>query len=141
MDTEIDPPSIDRKMGIYYHGTTDTNLFLIMRDGLKAGSYLARDLGDALEFGGNVVIEIALFKDLFDPMPLVDDWQWSTKHDIPSDYFVRIKKYGDAYTIHENSILRDTVFWSSLDKDQREINNRGGIFFDYARGVVGEKEV
>lgn len=50
-------------MTIWYHGTTRTRALSILRGGFNEGTYFAKHLEDALEFGGPYVFAVTLPKD------------------------------------------------------------------------------
>ena len=77
---------------IWYHGTTKNNLFRIKKDGFfREGTWFARHMEDAREFGGHIVVQVNVFFDVYE-----SEWQVCSQNKIPvsviSDIFRITKK-------------------------------------------------
>jgi hypothetical protein len=46
------------KQCVWFHGTSNKNAKLIMASGFKEGTWLARHMEDAVEFGGPIVFSV-----------------------------------------------------------------------------------
>lgn len=99
---------------ILYHGTDETTAKKIMVNGFKEFTYFAKNLKDALKFGGDCVFEVA-FPDGFAPNWFSSEfcWQIRNKKRILPDKIVRVCKY-DERLIFENKQLNNEIFQSSL---------------------------
>jgi hypothetical protein len=89
---------------IVFHGAKDEQAASdIWRYGFKEGTYFARHLEDALEFGGEWVFAVALE----DPVP--DHWQIHTNIVIPREQVVWLRRY-KVVELFVNETLRKAVF-------------------------------
>jgi len=62
-----------------YHGTnTKKKVQAIMRNGFKDGTYWARHMEDALEFGGKYIFEV-----MFDEYEINGGWQFTSMEVAP----------------------------------------------------------
>jgi len=95
-------------MKIWFHGTDPESAEQISRNGFQPGTWFAEHLEDALEFGGDVVFEVAL-----EYRPVNDgNWQMCIVDAIPFDAIVSITCYHADKTL-ENEKLRKAVLDSN----------------------------
>lgn len=80
-------------MRIWFHGTNADAAIEIFKTGFREGTYFAKHLEDALEFGGPHIFEAVLLTDHV-------DWQISVSNQIPPESIVR-------YSVYERTILKD----------------------------------
>lgn len=82
-----DVPVVNR---IWYHGTTKNRLYEIKRDGFfREGTWFARHMEDAREFGGSVILKVNIFFDVYE-----SEWQVCTKNAISVSAII------DTFTVH-----------------------------------------
>lgn len=105
-------------MQICYHGTSEENANSIQKNGFNHGSWFAKNLQDALAFGGSYIFEVAFEK------PLPDHWQFHAEIVIPPERIVSQKVYTQKL-IFENSELRNKVFESNLGTDENKEKHNG----------------
>lgn len=83
--------SVKRRM--WWHGTTSAaKARAILREGFRKGSYFARNLEDALEFGGRHVIMAQFYCDLRRGGPS-RNWQVCLSNALPADAIVSYEVY------------------------------------------------
>ena len=92
-------------MKICYHGTTRKNARSILKQGFRPETFFARNLQDAVGFGGSHVFEVA-----FDDVP--DHWQFFLLEWIKPDRIVSYTIY-NARRLMDNADLRGQVFASN----------------------------
>lgn len=100
---------------IVYHGTSKENAEKILRDGFKKYTYFAKNLRDAIGFGGGYVFEVVL-KHNHNPewFEHFRCWQTMNKEHISPDKIVSLKKYSEK-EVFVNEELRRDVFRRSLE--------------------------
>jgi hypothetical protein len=76
-----------RRKGICFHGTKEEFVGAIRSLGFVNGTYFARALEDAIEFGGHQVFEVE-----FDDPP--SNWQFRCKGVVPPERIVSYTLYG-----------------------------------------------
>ena len=89
---ELGPPTQDVPVvnRIWYHGTTPSNYFRIKQDGgFRAGTWFARHMEDAREFGGSIILKVSIFFDVYE-----SQWQVCTKNAIPISAII------DTFTVY-----------------------------------------
>ena len=74
---------------IYYHGTKVDNYVQIIQEGFRPGTFFARHLEDALEFGGSVVFRVVFSKEEV----ANQDWQFLTWKTVKPDRIVSVTNY------------------------------------------------
>ena len=80
----------------WWHGTTSAaKARAIMRDGFKPDTYFARNLEDALEFGGRHVFCVTFYITFKPGQPNWRRWQVKLSNRLPPDAIVSY----DVYTI------------------------------------------
>ena len=77
---------------IWYHGTNRYNSSLIQKEGFREGTWFARHMEDAVEFGGPIVFAVRV---VFRQVPM--KWQVCASTAISSDritkkYIVKVSK-------------------------------------------------
>lgn len=75
-------------MVIMYHGTSEENAKIILKDGFLAGTYFATHLEDALHMGGDYIFEV-----YFEEKPTAY-WEFITPENIPT---LKIRSYYRLY--------------------------------------------
>jgi len=76
-------------MRIWFHGTDRFASQAISEQGFRAGSWFAKSLQDAIEFGGEYVFEVAL-----DYRPIHDgNWQMCISDEVPASAIVALIRY------------------------------------------------
>lgn len=93
------------EMKIWFHGTNVEAAKKIKIAGFRSGTWFAEHLEDALEFGGSVVIEVALDH-------LGSDWQMCVGDAISAERIVSITQYRSNKKF-QNEKLRKLVFDSA----------------------------
>lgn len=74
---------------IWFHGTNEANVQPILAEGFKEGTYFARDIHDALAFGGPFIFEVIVdFGSLSK-----DDWQVCAANRIGQEQIVGVAEY------------------------------------------------
>ncbi len=86
----MSPRTSEEDMRICFHGTNKDAAEKILTEGFNVGTYFARHLEDALEFGGDSVFCVDFPKDEFD---LPDDWQFHVDKKIPPNQIKRLTEY------------------------------------------------
>lgn len=95
-------------MKIWFHGTDPEAAEQISGNGFRPGTWFAEHLEDALEFGGEVIFEVAL-----EHKPVKEgNWQMCVAEGVPFDAIVSITRYHADCTL-ENEALRKAVFESN----------------------------
>lgn len=98
-------------MKIWFHGTNADAAESIRREGFRVGTWLARNLQDALAFGGPWVFEVALGGERISPDA---GWQIHTLEPIPPDRIVALTAFTQQ-VVFDNPGLRREVFESNAD--------------------------
>ncbi len=93
-------------MKICYHGTNLKNASAIRKKGFRPETWFAKNLQDALSFGG-----LHLFEVVFDNPP--DNWQFHTAIWISPDKIAKYMIY-ERQTEFENKTLQKLVFESNV---------------------------
>ena len=76
------------KQTIYFHGTTSMRKAKsILRNGFNKGTYFAKHLEDAIEFGGKYVFEVAV------SFPPNRSWQACSANHISKDAIISLSVY------------------------------------------------
>ena len=73
-----------KKQKIWFHGTSHKNAESIKREGFRVGSWFARHMEDAVEFGGPVVFAV---KVTFGRTPM--RWQACCSNPLPPSIIIR----------------------------------------------------
>lgn len=94
-------------MRICYHGTSKQNARSILKEGFRPDTWFARNLQDAVGFGGSHVFEV-----VFDSPP--DHWQFHVPKKIKPDRIVRYMIY-KRKLIFKNAELSGKIFSSNND--------------------------
>lgn len=94
-------------MKICYHGTSRKNARSILKQGFRPETWFARNLQDAVGFGGSHVFEVAFDSARFNLEP--DDWQFFTREWIKPDKIVSYTIY-NIKRLMDNKELRGKVF-------------------------------
>src|SRR5271156_7169779 len=100
-----------KRMQIWYHGTQADAALIILRDGFLVGTYFARNLQDALAFGGPYVFEVALDPAKFNNNP---SWQLRTLEFISKYKIIALTIFNKSI-VYDNPTLRLEVFESNED--------------------------
>ncbi len=103
-------------MKFYYHGTNGRAAKKIKEEGFVKNSYFAKDLKDALEFGGKHIIWV-----LLESKKVPDSWQFRVPFRIKPDLIYKIEKYEKPKTLLEKDWMRELVFQSSLPREKKLI--------------------
>lgn len=102
---------------ICFHGTSKRNAHQILETGFRPGTFFAKHLEDALEFGGAYVFSVCFDEKRVPPLP-PSRWQFIARVRIPPDSIVRLRHYGKIENLFENSDLGDLVFESNEMEDE-----------------------
>jgi hypothetical protein len=98
------------ELEVLYHGTKfKKDADKILKEGFKAWSYFATDLGTALGQGGKYVFEVVFLK-----KDLPDYWQVRCEQKIQPDRIIRMCKYKETELI-KNKVLQNKVFDNALE--------------------------
>jgi len=93
-----------------YHGTKfKYTANRILKEGFQARSYFAKDLGDAIEFGGKYVFMV-----VFIESDIPDNWQVICANPISADRIMNLSLFKEN-KIYKNESLRKKVFANSLE--------------------------
>jgi hypothetical protein len=98
-------------MQIWFHGTNKTASEQILKDGFKAGTWLARHLEDSLAFGGPYIFEVAVNETLIGADVT---WQMHTLEVIPPEAIVSLTRFNQKL-LKDNPALRLEIFQSNSD--------------------------
>lgn len=92
-------------MRIWFHGTDLESSELILKNGFKIGTFFARDLADALEFGGPYVFMVSL---------PIDNGQWQQIENVavPEEAIVRLTHYRSTVLV-DNPERREAVLFAT----------------------------
>lgn len=92
-------------MKIWFHGTNRQASQVISESGFAPSCWFARNLEDALEFGGEYVFEVALPYE-----PVIDgNWQMCVGPAVSTEAIVSLTKYEQS-KLMDNPELRAKVF-------------------------------
>lgn len=99
---------------ILYHGTDEKTADKILKEGFSKYTYFAKNMHNALRFGGKYVFEV-VFEDNEAPIWFSGEfcWQYRNKEVIPPERIVALHKIEETILL-ENKKLRKKVFESSL---------------------------
>ena len=97
---------------ICFHGTDAANAVRIRREGFKKGTFFAKHLENALEFGGTWVFQICFDVALLPP----GCWQFRIREKKSHVDIVRLTHYARIKTVFENSELRESIFESDVKR-------------------------
>lgn len=99
---------------ILYHGTKRENVRVILKKGFKSHTFFAKNMADALKFGGPYIFEVVFERSKY-PEWFSGElcWQLVSKEVIPQDRIVCLTKL-TGEILMENKKLRDEVFRRSL---------------------------
>ncbi|KKL72255.1 hypothetical protein LCGC14_2086700, partial [marine sediment metagenome] len=90
-------------LSICFHGTDERSAENILREGFDEGTYFARHLEDALEYGGPHVFGVA-----FEEKKLPPHWQFTSARRVPADSIVH-------YRIHwVRRVRSDMSLWKRV---------------------------
>lgn len=109
-------PNPDSHIRIWYHGTNRAAARAIRSSGFREGTYFAKNLDDALGYGGDVVFSVAL-QTAEDYEAL--NWQIRASVHIPPERIVRVTVYRQR-CIHEDESLRELIFQRALARHRAE---------------------
>lgn len=94
---ELGPPPIQYVSiinRVWYHGTTKNNLWRIKQDEFfHEGTWFARHMEYARKMGGNIVIQVNVFFDVYE-----SEWQVCAKNKIP------VSAITDIFTIYKKKV-------------------------------------
>ena len=88
-------------MIICFHGTNKRTVKRILREGFRKGTYFARHLEDALEFGGPFVFSVRFEEDGFVGTNWNGWWQFHTAEKISVAKIWKVVEYHQLL-IHDN---------------------------------------
>lgn len=88
---------------ICYHGTDWFHAACILREGFREGTYFAKHLEDAIEYGGPCVFGVA-----FGAAELPPHWQFVARGRIPASRIVHYRVH------HVCSMLVDDGLWAKV---------------------------
>lgn len=97
---------------ICYHGTDGVAAKAIQEDGFKGGTYFAKHLEDAIEFGGWHIFEVSF--SVNDLPNHSESWQFRIGEVVPPDRIVSHRIYG-RITEFQNEELRVAIFKSNAN--------------------------
>jgi hypothetical protein len=93
-----------------YHGTKfKYTAKEILRSGFKRGCFFAKDMGDAIEFGGKYVFMV-----VFNKADLPDNWQVVCMNKIAPKRIMDLTLY-ESTNIFKNEKLRSKIFSNALE--------------------------
>ncbi len=95
---------------IWFHGTNEAGAKRIIDEGFRPGTYFARGLEDALEFGGPFVIWTAL--NIEPAIP--GNWQMLVAEAVPAANILKIIHYWQHITF-EASPIQSCKFFAEAD--------------------------
>ncbi len=98
------------KKVICFHGTSRANAEAIRIKGFRAGTFFAKHLEDALEFGGPWVFQICFDEALLPP----GCWQFRIIDYLPTSQILRLTHYEKIRKKYENATLREAIFAEDL---------------------------
>ncbi len=102
---------------IWFHGTTRENAEQIQEEGFKIGTYFAKHLEDAIGYGGQHVLWVAID---FRSSPL--KWQVINSNVISPDRIVRYEAY-KIKCLFKNKALRKKVFLINTQNKKHASSN------------------
>ena len=115
MNKEEEEKLKNNLLHIVYHGTTKENADKILKEGFKEYTYFAKNLKDAIGFGGGYVFEVVMeHKCASEWFEHFRCWQMMNREHIPPSKIVSLKRY-DKDEIFVNEKLRHKVFERSLE--------------------------
>jgi len=93
---------------IVYHGTNKENAEMILKEGFKPGTYFAKNLAEALMYGGGHVFEV-LMKHKHDPywFEHFRCWQISNKNHLPISKIITLRVYSRKDIFADESIRKE----------------------------------
>ncbi len=91
---------------ICFHGTDRARANDITDNGFKKGTYFAKHLEDALEFGGSWVFQVCFEEAKIPP----GCWQFQIVNSKPETDIVGLTHYVEIEKVFENSDLRQRIF-------------------------------
>jgi len=100
---------------ICYHGTTRENAEKIAEEGFNQYTFFARNLQDAIGYGGLYIFLVA-----FRASEIPDDWQFISREHIGPERIVCLKLY-QVQTLKENEELADKVFESNIKLYEKSV--------------------
>jgi hypothetical protein len=108
-------PELKPALVILYHGTNEEKAVTIRQKGqFIAWTYFAKNLHDALEFGGPVVFEVAFLK-----KDIPNNWQVRSDDKILTSRIVQITRF-TSKIIFKNPEINDLVFESNSDNSKSD---------------------
>jgi hypothetical protein len=93
---------------ICYHGTGEKAAAIIRKKGFGVGTYFAKHLEDAIEFGGPYVFEV-----MFTAQETPFNWQFKVTKPVPRSKIIGLKFYNKATVMINNITKRQRVFKSN----------------------------
>lgn len=115
MDKKKELKLRNRLLHIVYHGTTEENAKKILKEGFKEYTYFAKNLADAIGFGGGYVFAVALeHKYASEWFEHFRCWQIKNKNHIPITKIVSLRKYS-IEELFRNKKKGKEVFERSLE--------------------------
>ena len=117
-------PELKPALVILYHGTSEVKAVEIRQKGqFRAWTYFAKNLHDALEFGGPIVFEVVFLK-----KDIPDNWQVRSDEKIPTSRVAEITRF-TSKSIFKNPELNDLVSESNSDNSQSHY----GFYDNYSK--------
>jgi len=89
----------------WYHGTDRQAAEQICREGFRSHSFFARNMQDALEFGGRYVFYVLFEEDPGDPGD-PDDWQVVIPEPVPKDRIYKLTRHLRFTLYEDRAVLR-----------------------------------
>jgi len=99
------------KKVICFHGTDSANVPHIRREGFREGTFFAKHLEDALEFGGRWVFQVCFDEEKLPP----GCWQFRITESRSQTQIVRLIHYREIEQVFENSDLREVIAESQIE--------------------------
>jgi len=100
---------------IVYHGTSKEKAESILKEGFKPWTYFAKDLSEALMYGGGYVFEVVMeHKGAPEWFEHFRCWQIMNRKHIPITKIITLRKYSRE-EIFANEKVRKKVFKRSLE--------------------------
>lgn len=102
---------------ICFHGTDQEAAWTIRAEGFRVGTFFAKHLEDALEYGGNWVFQVCFDEERIRP----GCWQFIIKDVKPYSDVVSLTHYRDIKKFYENADLRRRIYEQedkTLERDQ-----------------------
>lgn len=100
---------------ICYHGTSEENAQLILRDGFLPYTWFARQLENAIGYGGPHIFEVVFSKKYLEGT----EWQFRSRQLVLADRIVSYRVY-EVIERQENKRLRKRIFNSNVSALDRE---------------------